>query len=460
MKTKLFFLTAFILTVATPAQAVIYVRLSGGDYNNFQAAVNAAVAAGGTQTIIVGNGTYTGAGNYNISIDTDGIDLTIESENGPDVCIINANSLGRVFSLSNVNIADSVVIRGFTISGGVAPNSFGGGGIYNHNSVLTVENCRILNNSSTKGGGVYTGGTVGSLVMTDCIIAGNVCSSSSGGGGMHINNNASVTATNCIFRSNSVSSPSMHAGCMYITFGVVDFQNCLFEGNSAYGSGGVFYAIDSTVDITNCTFVGNKCTGNGGVGFITESSFTTTINVKNSIFRDNAADNLGDTFQIVASPATDAVLNYSYSDINESIQSINGIGMWNDLGGTIDVDPLFASAGYWKSNVWVSGDYHLMSMVGRWDPASESWVVDAEHSPCIDAGDPADSVGAEPVGYNGDRINMGAYGGTAQASKSPYCLGTLTADLNKDCHVNILDFAEMALQWLMCDMQPQNLCWQ
>jgi hypothetical protein len=55
---------------------------------------------------------------------------------------------------------------------------------------------------------------------------------------------------------------------------------------------------------------------------------------------------------------------------------------------------------------------------------------------------------------------MGAYGGIAQASKSPYCLGTLTADLNNDCYVNILDFAEMALQWLMCDMQPQSLCWQ
>jgi predicted outer membrane repeat protein len=458
MKTNTFFLIASILAMTVPAQAVIYVRLSGGDYNNFQAAVNAAVAAGGTQTIIVGNGTYTGTGNYNISIDTDGINLTIESENGPDVCIINANSLGRVFSLSNVNIADSVVIRGFTISGGVAPNIFGGGGIYNHNSVLTVENCRILNNSSTKGGGIYTGGTVGSLVMTDCIIAGNVCSSSSGGGGMHINNNASVTATNCIFRSNSVSSPSMHAGCMYITFGVVDFQNCLFEGNSANGSGGVFYAIDSTVDITNCTFVGNKCTSNGGVGFITESSFATTINVKNSIFRDNVADNFGDTFYIVASPATDAVLNYSYSDINESIQSINGIGTWNDLGGTIDADPLFASAGYWKSNVWVSGDYHLKSMVGRWDPASESWVVDDEHSPCIDAGDPADSVGAEPAGYNGNRINMGAYGGTAQASRSPYCLPTLSADLNHDCYVNLTDFAEMASQWMMCDIYPQSFC--
>jgi hypothetical protein len=196
------------------------------------------------------------------------------------------------------------------------------------------------------------------------------------------------------------------------------------------------------------------------VGFITKSYSTTTINVKNSIFRDNAADNLGDTFDIIATPAQDATLNYSYSDINASLQSINGSGAWNDLGGNINIDPRFAQAGYWDGSVWVSGDYHLMSMVGRWDIVEENWVIDTEQSPCIDAGNPSDSVGNEPAGYNGNRINMDAYGGTAQASKSPYCLGTLTADFNKDCYVDLLDFSEMALQWLMCDMQPQSLCRQ
>jgi hypothetical protein len=38
-------------------------------------------------------------------------------------------------------------------------------------------------------------------------------------------------------------------------------------------------------------------------------------------------------------------------------------------------------------------------------------------SPCIDAGDPASPIGQEPF-PNGGRINMGAYGGTAEASLS------------------------------------------
>ena len=49
---------------------------------------------------------------------------------------------------------------------------------------------------------------------------------------------------------------------------------------------------------------------------------------------------------------------------------------------------------------------------GGWD-----WVQDEVTSPCIDAGDPASPVSEEPL-PNGGRINMGVYGGTAEASKS------------------------------------------
>jgi hypothetical protein len=83
-------------------------------------------------------------------------------------------------------------------------------------------------------------------------------------------------------------------------------------------------------------------------------------------------------------------------------------GGW-DGDGNINIDPLFADT----ENM----DYHLKSQAGRWDPESQSWVVDESTSPCINVGDPESPVGDEPAN-NGDRINMGAYGGTAQASKS------------------------------------------
>lgn len=40
-------------------------------------------------------------------------------------------------------------------------------------------------------------------------------------------------------------------------------------------------------------------------------------------------------------------------------------------------------------------------------------------SPCIDAGDPASVFGDERQ-PNGGRVNMGAYGNTVEASKSPF----------------------------------------
>jgi hypothetical protein len=79
--------------------------------------------------------------------------------------------------------------------------------------------------------------------------------------------------------------------------------------------------------------------------------------------------------------------------------------------GNIDVDPLFVDE--------QNGDYHLRSNRGRYWPEHNVWVLDRQTSPCIDGGDPNAQTLDEPI-PNGNRINMGAYGGTAQASLSPY----------------------------------------
>jgi hypothetical protein len=76
----------------------------------------------------------------------------------------------------------------------------------------------------------------------------------------------------------------------------------------------------------------------------------------------------------------------------------------------IDADPLFADP--------ENSDYHLKSQAGRWEPVSQSWIQDDVTSQCIDAGDPASPVGEEPA-PNGNRINMGVYGGNPEASQSP-----------------------------------------
>jgi len=77
--------------------------------------------------------------------------------------------------------------------------------------------------------------------------------------------------------------------------------------------------------------------------------------------------------------------------------------------GNIDSVPLFVDL--------ENGDYRLRSKWGRYWPEHDVWILDRMSSPCIDGGDPS----AEPLNEpqpNGGRINMGAYGGTSQASLS------------------------------------------
>jgi parallel beta-helix repeat protein/predicted outer membrane repeat protein len=94
--------------------------------------------------------------------------------------------------------------------------------------------------------------------------------------------------------------------------------------------------------------------------------------------------------------------------------------------GNITVNPLFVeeAGGDYHSD----GDYHLKSEGHRWDQDAQIWIYDRVTSRCIDAGDPACPLGDEPMSVPRDadnefginrRINMGAFGGTAQASMPP-----------------------------------------
>jgi hypothetical protein len=61
-------------------------------------------------------------------------------------------------------------------------------------------------------------------------------------------------------------------------------------------------------------------------------------------------------------------------------------------------------------------DYHEKSTGGHY--AKGAWVVDTVTSPAIDKADPASGAAGEPA-PNGGRANLGAYGRTGEASKSP-----------------------------------------
>jgi hypothetical protein len=203
---------------------------------------------------------------------------------------------------------------------------------------------------------------------------------------------------------------SRSAGAIWCSHADLRIANCLIAGNRATDSGGVaVYCTDANAVLTNCTIADNAVLGEGAALYLQDSRVT----VVNSILWGNAP------VEIAVAGASEVSIRYS--DIADGWPGLHNIA----------ASPLFAVAGHWirrgypqkalapeyPDATWLMGDYHLQSQAGRWDPQAQEWVQDKRTSPSIDGGDPNDSVGREPV-PNGDIINMGAYGGTAEAGKS------------------------------------------
>jgi len=204
-----------------------------------------------------------------------------------------------------------------------------------------------------------------------------------------------------------------NGGAIYCQETSPTVRNCIFTANTA-DVGGAIYNSAGTPRVANCTFVGNSAVL-GGAFFETESG---VAEITNSIFRDNSGGQ-------IYGQAT----SVSYSDVQHGYPG----------PGNIDADPVFADS--------ANGDFHLKSIAGRIDAGGENWLYDDRvTSPCIDAGNPGCALGDEPETIDNTRINMGAYGGTGQASRSPENWA-LPGDLTNDGGVDFKDYAVFARYW-------------
>jgi hypothetical protein len=275
-----------------------------------------------------------------------------------------------------------------------------------------MVNCSFLQNAGIVGGAIWCQpsriGTpkVCEFVIRGCTFADNYARDT--GGAIHIDYTNPPTIENSLFTRNSARV----GGAIYVrTLETVNMAYCHIIGNMASEAGAAICFDGTELKITSCTIFGNLAPVGGALARLEPEQKglqTPLASIANTILWNG-------TNQIHASKATQ--VNATYSDIQ---------GGWPGEGN-IDADPLFVKPGGWDPNgtpddpnddFFVEGDYHLKSLAGRWDPNEQRWVMDDVSSPCIDAGDPNTPVGEEPQ-PNGGRVNMGAYGGTAEASKSP-----------------------------------------
>ncbi len=436
------------------------------EYATIQSAVDEAASG---DTIVIAKGTYQGAGNYDIEIRQA---VTIRSTEPGDPCtvaatIVDCGGRGRAFRFRGAR-SSYAALTGLTITGGRAENGSGisivqsspaitrcrivrngaagqgpqrtegvsqnGGGIFLRESNATISYCLIADNEAQDhGGGICCYGSVPTIV--NCTIANNRVRNEGGGvcvlqGGDPVIRRCRITGNAATFRrGGGIACRSSHA----------EIANCIIAQNRAgegEGGGGL-WLYRSTVALGNCTLTGNTTASVGGGIYadlcdllIEDSIIWGNTSLPESQPNEVVARGRGQGDEIAIhswqgryegivpepnlAPQANSYLTIWYTDLRGGPRAVYTFGIpgWLQVvwgRGNLQADPLLANP--------ADGDYHLQSQAGRWDPARRVWIADNATSPCIDAGDPLLPVGEEPI-PNGGTINLGAYGGTAEASKS------------------------------------------
>lgn len=218
-------------------------------------------------------------------------------------------------------------------------------------------------------------------------------------------NTSAISLKECDFVGNLAEGSTY--GTVYSTGSIARdvIQNCLFLGNRADGANAasLVFSHSSTMkpsDVVNCTFYGNEnyaddgCAGVKGVKGI--------VNIRNSIFFENRVD-----FADHADCPFDVDFTLLGDDTGATYSFVNSA---SKLGNSMVYgDPLFVAP----------GDAHLLSEAGYFDSEGHLYYAEpGERSPAIDAGDPYCDFSRESS-PNGSCINLGRYGNTEQASRTP-----------------------------------------
>jgi hypothetical protein len=357
-------------------------------------------------------------------------------------CILAANWAGQYGGALYNSYGASPLVEGCTFEHNVCSSSriFGrGGAVANrHDSGPTIRDCSFVEN-----GAAHLGGAIGNFDSSHprvlrCTFQAN--STSGHGAGVANCDDSTPEYTGCVFAQNAAKDDG---GALYNESRAgVTLTGCIVYANYADDKGAAVDNEGGVITLRHCTingnFAGSWC---GGV-----RSSGGDVRIEDSILWANADQGPQD--------AEAAQLGVTAGGLHIDYCCVQGLTATHGGVGNITSDPLFVNPDV--------GDFHLKSQGWRWFAGREKWVRDGETSPCIDAGDPSQPLGDEPTLVPNDpsdvpagntRIDVGAFGGTAEASLAPPGW-MLRSDVNNDRLVDWLDLAVIAGSWLAADPGP------
>jgi hypothetical protein len=272
-------------------------------------------------------------GTYVESVSFLGKAITLRSQDGPEVTIIDGAGVNPAGVWCTDGEGPDTIFDGFTVTS--SWNCVGGAMIIFSSSSPTVINCRFVSNPVA---GIVS---AGDPIVIGCTFEGN----------------SGRPMFSCCSDCPPIS-PRLGGG-VYIGGGSPTVINCTFSSNSADGGGGMYNMGSPTV--INGTFSGNVADGGGGMYNIGSPT------VINGTFSGNVADDGGGMLNLAGSPTvTNCILWGDTSDEISDYSSSLVVTYSNVQGdfpgeGNIDADPLFVDPD--------NGDFRLSAS-----------------SPCIDAG--------------------------------------------------------------------------
>jgi predicted outer membrane repeat protein len=259
-------LLALVVCIPPAAPATYTVLPDGsGDYPTIQAALD---AAGGGDIVELGDGTFTGDGNRDLSFGGQAIHLRSASGDR-DACVIDCqgsqSAPHRAFVIDSGE-GSGTILEGFTITGGAAwrtgsgapPADARGGGIYCSGASPVIRHCVLSANAAEFDGGALYSTEAAAPRLEDCLFTLNHASS---GGGVLCNSDATSFET-CTFTGNT----ARNGGALAWRESSVSLDACTFTGNTAdVASGAISAGNASAPSIHDCTFTANAAAYGGAV---------------------------------------------------------------------------------------------------------------------------------------------------------------------------------------------------
>jgi hypothetical protein len=365
----------------SPNDSDVYDPLADGTIiHPFDAIQTAIDAATNGVTILITNGLYFGAGNYDL--DTNGKEVTIRSWNGPAVTIINSDKAGSVFDISSGE-GTNTAIQGLSLT------SYGGeqSAVVLDGVSIRLENCWIYDSMAS---GIECLNSAAPLISTCSVYSVSNGIYSTSGAGLAVQNSTVSNCTGrgiwiqndpspqildstvencaggirldashglverCVIRDNTAESANTDnangAGILLLGGSSPRLVNLLVTGNSTTATGvgfglggGISVGANSSPTIINCTVADNSAVSGGGIA--TEGRPV----LRNVIIWTNTASAADDSiYKVENTPdVTYCCIDGGYPSVAFPLHGVTN-------------NPLFVG----------SGDYHLST----------------SNSPCVDTG--------------------------------------------------------------------------